>query len=190
MKGTRRHDDEEARFREGRNRGGFVTVWGLRSAEVMGVSEISNNFTGVLLPVFYVRDTLASAEFYREICGFSTVSFYAAEAGLEAVEQKREELPTFIRMCAASQEFALHLNEGPSAAVGGTKHYFEVKDVDRHRQEIEERGGSPTEIFDLPWMRLFSVTDPDGHILYFQTPNPEWEARMRRLPTREEPSDG
>ena len=77
-----------------------------------------------------------------------------------------------IRMAAVDQEFALHLNDGDFSSVGGNRHYFEVKDVDRQHRGIVERGGTPTEIADHPWMRLFSVTDLDGHKIFFQTPNP------------------
>jgi len=153
------------------------------------MSNLSANFTGVLLPVFYVRDALGSLSFYRDVCGFSTVPFNKHEAS-EGSEAESTGSPVFIRMCAATQEFALHLNDGTYDAVGGVRHYFAVQDVDLHHREIVRRGGSPTEIQDLPWMRLFSITDPDGHILFFQTPNRAWEARVLRRATRKEGQGG
>ena len=142
------------------------------------MSDLSTNFTGVLLPVFYVSDVARSLEFYRDICGFDRVQL--------PEESKREanggsssgEPPYFVRMQAGTQEFALHLSDAPNLTMGGVRHYFAVKDVDLHHEEVRRRGGDPTQVQDLPWMRLFSVTDPDGHVLFFQTPNWEWEARV------------
>ena len=138
------------------------------------IKETSENFTGVILPVFFVKDTLASLHFYRDLCGFTLKSFYDSELGSEVTEWHKTELPTFIRLAAADQEFALHLNNGKFSSIGGNLHYFEVRDVDSQYRMIAERGGRPSEIADLPWMRLFSVTDPDGHKLFFQTPDPTW----------------
>ena len=137
-------------------------------------TKISSSFTGVILPVFFVKDTLVSLYFYRDICGFTLKSFYDSELGSEVKEWYKTELPTFIRLAAADQELALHLNNGEFSYIGGNLHYFEVGDVDGQRRNIVETGGTPTEIADLPWMRLFSVIDPDGHKLFFQTPEPTW----------------
>lgn len=142
--------------------------------ERTGITKTSENFTGVILPVFFVKDTLASLHFYRDLCGFTLKAFYDRESGREVTDWLKAELPTFIRMAAASQEFGLHLNSGEFSSVGGSLHYFEVKDVDSQHRDIVARGGMPTEIADLPWMRLFSVTDPDGHKIFFQTPNSKW----------------
>jgi len=138
------------------------------------ISESAENFTGVILPVFFVKDTLASLHFYCDVCGFTLKSFYDPELSREVKEWKKSEPPTFIRMAAASQEFALHLNSGEFSSIGGNLHYFEVKNVDSQLRSIIERGGAPTNIIDLPWMRLFSITDLDGHKIFFQTPNPKW----------------
>ena len=137
--------------------------------------RVPSNYSGVVLPVFYVRDILASVRFYKNVCGFSVISFLDAEAAEEVNVWEKSEPRLFVRMCAASQESALHLNRGEFSSMDGMKRYFEVNDVDRQHREIEERGGSPTEIASLPWMRVFSVADPDRHILYFQTPNSKWE---------------
>ncbi|MBU1049088.1 VOC family protein [Candidatus Bipolaricaulota bacterium] len=136
-------------------------------------------FTGVILPVFYVRDTSESVRFYRDICGFSVVSYYDTERGEEVETWEREDPSLFVRLRAASQEFGLHLRRDESSGVAGTKHYFEVSDVDQHHREMATRGGHPGKIDDLPWMRLFEVIDPDGHVLVFQTPHSEWLTRPR-----------
>ena len=140
------------------------------------MSEARTNFTGVVLPVLYVKDTLASVRFYRGICGFSVASFFDDEAAEEVTEWTRSDPPLFVRIRAASQEFALHLVRSEAHVASGTKLYFEVRNVGRQRGQILESGGSPSDIVDLPWMTLFSVTDPDGHTLSFQEPNPEWKA--------------
>jgi len=139
----------------------------------------SENFIGVILPVFFVNDTLVSLGFYRDLCGFTLKTFYDGETGREVKEWQKPEPPTFIRMAAANQEFALHLNLGEFSSIGGTLHYFEVKDVDSQHRGIVEQGGAPSNIVDLPWMRLFSINDPDGHKIFFQKPNPEWNKEGR-----------
>jgi len=143
----------------------------------MGTTDTTatpENFTGVVLPVFFVKNTLASLRFYRDLCGFKLKTFYDGESGREVKDWTYAEPPTFIRMAASTQEFALHLNRGEFSSIGGNRHYFEVKDIERQYRDIIERGGSPTMIADLPWMRLFSMTDPDGHRIYFQTTDPTW----------------
>ncbi|MFC2078759.1 VOC family protein [Candidatus Bipolaricaulota bacterium] len=132
------------------------------------------NFTGVVLPVFFVKDTLDSLRFYRDVCGFSVAGYFDDKAGEEVEEWTRTDSPLFVRLQAGPLEFALHLNKGDFEAIGGAKHYFEVRDVDRQHELVLEQDGDPTDIHDLPWMRLFAVSDPDGHRLFFQTPNPEW----------------
>ena len=62
-------------------------------------------------------------------------------------------------MATADQEFGLHLNKREFSSVGGTPHYFKVNDVDSRHRGIVERGGTPTEISNLPWIGLSSVTD-------------------------------
>jgi hypothetical protein len=149
------------------------SIWVI-TVESIKTVEISDNFTGDILPVFFVKDTLMSLHFFRDPCGFSLKAFYDKATEREVKDWHNKELPIFIRMAASDQEFALHINSGEFSSVGGNLHYFEVKDVDRKYQDIVELGETPTEIADLPWMRLFSVTDPGGHKIFFQTANPEW----------------
>lgn len=96
--------------------------------DVSEKTEISSNFTGVILPVFFAKDTLVSLRFYRDLCGFTLKAFYDRESGKEVKDWHRTEPPTFIRMAAADQEFVLHLNNGEFSSVGGNLHYFEVKE--------------------------------------------------------------
>lgn len=113
-------------------------------------TESTENFTDLILPVFYVKDTLASLSFYRELCGFILISFYDSALGREVKVWQKPEPPTFIRMAAANQEFGLHLNRGEFSAIGGSPHYFEVNDVESKHQELIAWGGTPTNIIDLP----------------------------------------
>ncbi|MFC2079140.1 VOC family protein [Candidatus Bipolaricaulota bacterium] len=138
------------------------------------MTESGNNFTGVVLPVFFVQDTLVSLPFYRDTCGFELVAFYDEDTKKEIKSWDKEKAPLFVRFKAGTLEFALHLNRNDFSAIGGLKHYFEVLDVDQQHRRIIEQGGEPTEIADLPWMRLFAISDPDGHRLFFQTSNAEW----------------
>ena len=139
------------------------------------MTDNNSVFTGTLLPVFFISDMTASVCFYRDICGFTLLSVHDDETNREVAEWPADRSPWFIRMAAGSQEFALHTNNGVFDRIGGTKHYFEVSDVDEQYQQVVSRGGQPDGIQDFPWMRLFSMEDPDGHVILFQTPNSEWK---------------
>ena len=126
--------------------------------------------TGEILPVFYVKDVARSVEFYRDKLGFKFNHYYDYEKSKQVTEWKSNEKPIYAQMAAGSQIFALHLYRTPDELNNaGTIHYFEVKDVDAHYKWVTSKGAKPEPLYDRPWMRMFRVIDPDGHVIFFYT---------------------
>ena len=126
-------------------------------------------FTGEILPVFYVTDVLKSVEFYRAV-GFEFHHFFDYSEGERVPEWTKEEAPIWAEMAAGPQTFGIHrIAKDKELIVGGMRHYFLVEDVDRHYRLVQASGIEPGEMIDKPWMKMFSVTDPDGHEIFFGT---------------------
>ncbi len=135
-----------------------------------------SSFTGEVLPVFYVRDVLASVEFYVDKLGFVCHHYYDHISGGSVVKWVYDEPPIYAEMRAGDQKFALHLASKPdSLMVGGTRHYFSVSDVREHHRLVRQRGVDAGDLVERPWMNMFRVLDPDGHELYIFTRPPDWE---------------
>ncbi len=52
-------------------------------------------------------------------------------------------------------------------SVGRMKVSFRVNDLDAHHRHMIAWDAKVGDIKDRPWMRMFRVTDPDGHRVYF-----------------------
>ncbi|MHC4697884.1 MAG: VOC family protein [Planctomycetota bacterium] len=126
-------------------------------------------FTGDAKVVFYVSDVLKSVEFYRGALGFTFHHFHDYTLGKSVTKWSREEPPIYAEMSFAGRRFGLHLPQvaGDHGSVGKMKIYFRVKDLDAHHRRVHAWGGRPGTINDKPWMKMFRVTDPDGHQIYF-----------------------
>ena len=147
----------------------FISARGEDGAATQSAEPESGRFTGKLLPVFYVSDVLESVTFYRA-AGFEFHHFYDYSAGEQVQEWTDREPPIWAEMAAGSQTFALHrIAKGKSLVVGGTRHYFLLEDVEAHYRRVKANGLAAGELIDRPWMTMFSVTDPDGHEIYFGT---------------------
>lgn len=134
------------------------------------VAPDHSDFTGEILSVLYVKDLQKSVAFYTEVLGFRFDHFYDHHSGGSVVEWTYDDSPVYAEMWAGPSRFSLHLaKKDYEKRVGGSIHYFHVRDVDVHHRAVSERGGKPSEIIDKPWMRMFSVEDLDGHRLFFQT---------------------
>jgi catechol 2,3-dioxygenase-like lactoylglutathione lyase family enzyme len=126
-------------------------------------------FTSEVLPVLYVTDVLRSVGFYGDL-GFELRHFYDYDSGTQVKEWTRATPPIWALFAAGEFEFALHLTQDrESFLAGGQRHYFLVEDVDAHRSRVAARGIDAGDLIDRPWMRMFGVTDPDGHRLFFGT---------------------
>jgi catechol 2,3-dioxygenase-like lactoylglutathione lyase family enzyme len=135
-----------------------------------------SQFTGEILPVFYVRDVLASVEFYVDKLGFTCHHYYDHVTGESVFEWTRTEPLIYAEMRAGDQKFALHRASQPeSLMVGGMRHYFGVTDVQKHHRVALQRGLEAGDIIERPWMHMYRVEDPDGHELFIFTRPPEAE---------------
>lgn len=127
------------------------------------------DFTGEILPVFYVSNSRESVSFYEKL-GFRVSYYHNYDTGEHLAEWNKKTPPIYVEMKSGSQKFALHLiGENDTLEVDGTKHYFGVRDVGVHHTLVLRNGISASKIYDRPWMRLFYVQDPDGHVLFFFT---------------------
>lgn len=129
-----------------------------------------SELTGEILTVLYVKDLPQSVAFYTNVLGFRFDHYYDHHSGGSTVDWSYDDSPVYAEMWAGPSRFALHLAKTDyQKRVGGSIHYFSVRDVDAHYKAVAERGGAPAEIIDRPWMRMFWIDDPDGHRLFFQT---------------------
>jgi uncharacterized glyoxalase superfamily protein PhnB len=132
-------------------------------------------FTGEILPVFYARDVLKSVDFYSRQLGFQLNHFHDYESGESVPTWDKPNPPIYAELDAGGQKFAIHRASVPeSLTVSGMRHYFGVRDVDQHYRSVKRNGVDVGELLDRPWMRMFSVVDPDGHRIFFFT-RPESE---------------
>lgn len=133
--------------------------------------EQHGQFTGEVKLVFYVKDVLKSVEFYRGALGFTFHSYHDYDTGKSVTEWNKSTPPIYAEMSAGDQKFGLHLprSAADERCLGRGKIYFRVKDVDAHHNRIKAWGVEPGRIHDTAWMRMFSVTDPDGLRIYFAT---------------------
>jgi catechol 2,3-dioxygenase-like lactoylglutathione lyase family enzyme len=136
--------------------------------------EQKSQFTGELLPVFYVTDVKNSVHFYRDILGFEFHHFFDYDKGEQVKTWESDEPPIWALMSAGDQEFGLHLGKSDyELRVGGVVHYFEVTDVKSHYDMVKQNDIKMSELIEKPWMTMFWVLDPDGHKIFIQTPPPE-----------------
>ena len=132
------------------------------------------NFDGEVLPVFYVRDVLASVAFYVDTLGFVCHHYFDHINGGSVFEWTYDEPPIYAEMRAGNQKFALHQASNPdSLVVGGTRHYFGVTDVREHHRKVAAMGVKVGDLIERPWMHMYRVVDPDGHELFIFTRPPE-----------------
>jgi catechol 2,3-dioxygenase-like lactoylglutathione lyase family enzyme len=127
------------------------------------------NFTGEILPIFYVRNLTASVLFYQKL-GFRFDHYFDHHTGDSVTVWKYDDEPLYAEMWANNTRFALHTAKDPkSLVVGGMRHYFGVTDVNAHYEILKKNAIEVSGLTKRPWMRMFYVNDPDGHVIYFQT---------------------
>jgi len=135
-----------------------------------------SQFDGEILPVFYVRDVLASVAFYVDTLGFVCHHFFDHINGGSVYKWTYDEPPVYAEMRAGNQKFALHRAPNPdSLVVSGTRVYFSVTDVRKHHDRVRAMGLEVGDMIEQPWMNMYRVVDPDGHEIYIFTRPPETE---------------
>lgn len=105
-----------------------------------------------------VADTARSIAFYRDVLGFEVRD----ESGvIEAICGPA-------RIQFGSEDYAPDNWEDPRPP-GSAILFFQTDDVDAMHRAIHARGGTPSELEEVNWikMRMFEIRDPDGHTLWF-----------------------
>lgn len=107
-----------------------------------------------------VADVSRSVAFYRDVLGFELRQL---EGGIEAMLG-----PVRIRFGGegyAPADWAFQTPRPPGSAIL----FLQSDDVVAARSAIRARGGSPSEIESVNWikMRMFEIRDPDGNVLWF-----------------------
>jgi uncharacterized glyoxalase superfamily protein PhnB len=125
--------------------------------------------------VLGARDLMRAAEFWRDILGFD-----AQPTGDGAVELVSGE--AHIRLGAADG------SDGPRP--GSAIIFFQTNDVEGMHAIVHARGGSPSDLENVNWMkmRMFQVQDPEGHVVWFgESYHRESAARPPRMVTNAMP---
>lgn len=153
---------------------GVILMLSAASPQATEPQTRHSDFDGEILPVLYVADVQASVGFYTDVLGFRFDHYFDHVDGGSVTEWPHEAPPLYAEMWSGPTRFALHLGDDEyEQRIGGSIHYFGVKEVEAHHRAVYERLGKPSDIIDRPWMKMFSVIDPDGHKLFFQTRPPE-----------------
>jgi catechol 2,3-dioxygenase-like lactoylglutathione lyase family enzyme len=127
-----------------------------------------------------VADLDRSIAFYRDVLGFEVRPLSQGD-GLPAVA---EAVCGPARIQLGTQEIAFD-STGNSRPRGSAILFFQTDDVDELRDAVLARGGSPSELEKVNWikMEMFEIRDPDGHSLWFgqsfQQPTPEPDAQRQ-----------
>jgi uncharacterized glyoxalase superfamily protein PhnB len=131
------------------------------------IDPLPNRLPTIVAPVMRflgVTDAARSAAFYRDILGFDV-----REAGTDGSMPGVIELtngPARIRL--GSHDIAPD-NWDERRPLGSAIVFFETDDVGAMHAAVRARGGSPSDVEKVNWikMQMFEIRDPDGHALWF-----------------------
>jgi catechol 2,3-dioxygenase-like lactoylglutathione lyase family enzyme len=130
--------------------------------------------TSPVMRVIGVADAARSIAFYRDVLGFN---IRERDGGTEALYG-----PARIRFGDDDYDPGEWDNPRPR---GSAMLFFETADVTAMHLAIRDRGGNPSGIEKINWikMRMFEIRDPDGHAIWFgQSYNePDATSATRRL---------
>ena len=102
-----------------------------------------------------VADRARSIAFYRDVLGFEARDEREVVSG-----------PARIEFVTTDDAFDSTYQRRPR---GSASLFFETDDVAAMHDAIAARGGKPSEVEKVNWikMRMFEVRDPDGHVVWF-----------------------
>jgi predicted enzyme related to lactoylglutathione lyase len=111
-----------------------------------------------------VSDIARSSAFYRDVLGFD-VGAVRDENGVPA-EVEVTYGPAVIQLGVRD---SAPDSMGAPRPRGSAVLFFQTEDVGMMRDAITARGGKPSELEKVNWikMRMFELKDPDGHTLWF-----------------------
>lgn len=130
-----------------------------------------------------VADHAAAHSFYRDVLGFELRDVTNATGDVVAVEAIYG--PAKIEFCTNDYAPDNSIQKRPR---GSAILFFETDDVTAMREAIVTRGGQPTELEKVNWikMEMFQIVDPDGHTLWFgqsyqQPDKPRPQAQLEKM---------
>jgi predicted enzyme related to lactoylglutathione lyase len=134
------------------------TSWRALKAQIDG--QRARKIASPLMRFVPVSDTSRSIAFYRDVLGFE-------------VKQENDSVdvvlgPARIRFGKEGYEpgdYALQTSRRPGSAIL----FLQADDVVATHAAIRARGGSPSDIERVNWikMQMFEIRDPDGNVLWF-----------------------
>jgi len=127
--------------------------------------------------VLGARDVDRAVAFWCDVLGFD-VSETISEGGVDLTSGRA-------RIHLGDVDVAPDLSKAgrPGSAIV----FFDTNDVEAMHAVIRKRGGQPTELEDVNWIkrRVFEVRDPDGHVIWFgQSYHQKSPDRPRRMMSR------
>jgi catechol 2,3-dioxygenase-like lactoylglutathione lyase family enzyme len=153
--------------------GFFLPLSLLLAGEEVGHGDAEPRFTGETLTLLYVRNVEVSVLFYRSL-GFELDFFYDYKDDSYHKGWLRDYPPEYAEVVQTGVRVGLTTtDEGKQVYGGGVRHYFIVDDVQKAFQLAQANGilASPNEVEERPWMRFFTVSDPDHHQIVIGTKN-------------------
>lgn len=120
-------------------------------------------------------DMARAVAFWRDIAGFEVLGT-TADGATELVSGE-----AYIRLDQTDPAADL---SGTGRPPGAAVVYFQTNDVEAMHAAVRMRGGEPSELERVNWikMRVFQVRDPDGHTLWFgQSYNVDFPPRPRGM---------
>lgn len=142
----------------------FASAMDPRASEPRIVAPVSRSLG--------TRDRERTVNFWRDVLGFELRG---------SVEGGDAELTSGRARIRLGEE-----GRSPGSAVI----FFDTDDIERMHAAIRARGGQPTEIENVNWIkrRVFEVRDPDGHVIWFgQSYHQRSPDRPRRMLSRAMP---
>ena len=120
-----------------------------------------------------VRDAARCLAFYRDVLGF----------GVTCVREQ-DGVPAHVEVVSGPAKIELGVGDSAHDSIGQSRPrgsgilFFQTDDVTAMHEAFVARGGQPSEIEKVNWikMSMFEIRDPDGHSLWFgqsfQQPSP------------------
>ncbi len=128
-------------------------------------------YSGHLSIMLYVSDLKQSVEFYHEKLGFGFTGYWDDVNHRVTDNYEEANRPGYASVKVGESKIGLHLDPSFEAGPRRFEFHVEIENADAHYAELQAKGLDLTEPKDESWgARMFSVTDPDGHVLDFLQP--------------------
>jgi catechol 2,3-dioxygenase-like lactoylglutathione lyase family enzyme len=128
------------------------------------MSDRKPAFTAPVSRFLAVADIARSVHFYRAVLGFEATEAQGGPGFPATVELVKG--PVRIQLGKAESAFD---STGKRRPRGAAMLFFESDDVAAFHAEVGGRGGNPSSLEQVNWIkyRMFQLPDPDGHTLWF-----------------------